>query len=100
MLKNKYQRMNKKEKHELLNEFKKTKDGKDKLARLNRIFIYGALAFLYSIYILIDNRLNSNSVFMYIFGVIVCVTSLVFIFAHFKLKSTTLNKYAIKGKKK
>lgn len=100
MLKNKYQRMNKKEKQELLNKFKQTQEGKNKLARLNRILIYGILAFLYSLYILIDNKLNNNSVFMYIFGAIVLVTSLVFIFAHFKLKVTTLNKYAIKGKKK
>lgn len=99
MLKNKYQRMSKKEKKQIKKEYTATVLGKKQMNRITRILIYGILCFLYSVYITFDNIKKGSSILVYIFAGIVLVASVIFIYNYFNLKINCLNNYALNNKR-
>ncbi len=96
MLKNKYQRMTKEEKKELRTKFFNTDEGKLFKKRITRVLIFGVIAFIYSIYLFIDNYTTINSIWIYTIAITVFIASIIFIIGYFKVSNKTYNNYAIK----
>lgn len=97
MLKTKYERMKKSEKQKLVQEYKKTKKGKEMMNRLLRLNVIGALLVLYAIYYFISNFLNLKWTDYFISIPILCIGCF-FIIMSYRLRKKVLNNFAIKKK--
>lgn len=98
-MKTKYQRMNKFEKKQLIEEYKKTLKGKESLSRLNRIMIIGLIGLIYGIgetlYSYIKDEIKISD---YLTIIPLLIASFIFIIMSFNLRKKELNKFAIKRK--
>ncbi len=98
-MKTKYQRMNKEEKKNLIEEYKKTTKGKESLSRLNRIMIIGLIGLIYGIgealYSYIKDEIKISD---YLTIIPLLIASFIFIIMSFNLRKKELNKFAIKRK--
>lgn len=91
----KYLTLDKEEINKLKIKFYNTKEGKIIKNRLDRLFVYGILGILFSIYLFISEPTTSHI----LVGVILLIVSLVYLGASFKLRHKELNNYYIKTKK-
>ena len=94
-MKNKYQRMSKEEKKNLIIEYKKTEKGKYLMEKLRNLLIIGILSYIYSFYLII----TAENVWDYIAASSLLLAGCVFIVASLKLRIKKLNKFAIKKNK-
>ena len=94
-MKNKYQRMSKEEKKNLIIEYKKTEKGKYLMEKLRNLLIIGILSYIYSFYLII----TAENVWNYIAASSLLLAGCVFIVASLKLRIKNLNKFAIKKNK-
>ncbi len=96
-MKNKYQRLNKKEKKELLAEYKKTSLGKSSWLRLVRLNITGIVGIIYSLSNLIYDYVKNNlGLIDYLILIPLYLISLFFILMAHRIKVKNLNEYALK----
>lgn len=93
-MKNKYQRMSKEEKKELINEYKKTEKGKYLLGKLRNVLICGVLSYIYAVYLII----TAENIWSYIGAGGLLIAGCIFIVGSIKLRGKNLNKFAIKKK--
>ena len=93
-MKTKYQRMSKEEKKQLLNDYKKTDNGKYILSKLRNVLICGLLLYAYSIYLVI----TSKEVWNYIYAGGLFAFGCFFIFMSIRLKIKNLTKFAVRKK--
>jgi hypothetical protein len=93
-MKNKYQRMTKKEKKELIAEYKKTEKGNYLLKKLNNVIIIGVISYFYAIFLII----TADNIWNYISAAGLLIAGCIFIIASLKLRIKNLNKFAIKKK--
>lgn len=97
MVKNKFERMSKMEKKDLILAYKNTQKGKAILQRLRRIFCIGIIGLLYSVYLFISKFNDWNfSDYMLMIPLLLC--SFFFILMSFKLRKQNLNHFAISKK--
>ena len=97
MLKTKYERMKKSEKQKLVQEYKKTKKGKEMMNRFLRLNIIGGLLIIYSIYYLVSNFLNLKWT-DYFISIPILFIGCFFIIMSYRLRKKVLNNFAIKKK--
>lgn len=97
-MKNKYQRMSREEKKELISKFKTDQKRKVELDRLYRILFFGIVLILFGIYSIFELVFITYNVFNLIFMIVSLIAGLFFIIAHYKLKVKTLNTFSIKTK--
>lgn len=88
----KYNTLSKEEKRDLKKKFKNTEEGKVILARLNRLFIYGILGILFSIYLFI----SESSITYILVGSVLLIVSLIYFISSFVLRKKELNNFLIK----
>ena len=98
-MKNKYQRMNKEEKKELIGDYKKTEFGKNYLFRLKRLLIIGIVGIAFAILEFLVAYFNKDDIWDYISSGLLLIISIVFIIGSIRLKGKQLNKYALKRTK-
>ncbi|MCI9279694.1 MAG: hypothetical protein HFJ02_02705 [Bacilli bacterium] len=98
-MKTKYQRMNKEEKKNLIEEYKKTTKGKEMLSRLNRILAIGLIGLIYGVglalYLYSKDGIKIND---YLTIIPLLIASFIFIIMSLNLRKKELNKFAIKRK--
>ncbi len=98
-MKTKYQRMNKEEKKNLIEEYKKTTKGKEVLSRLNRILAIGLIGLIYGVglalYLYSKDGIKIND---YLTIIPLLIASFIFIIMSLNLRKKELNKFAIKRK--
>lgn len=96
-MKTKYQRMNKEEKKNLIEEYKKTTKGKEMLSRLNRILAIGLIGLIYGVglalYLYSKDGIKIND---YLTIIPLLIASFIFIIMSLNLRKKELNKFAIK----
>lgn len=92
MLRLKYYSLNKEEKYKLKEEFYQTDFGKHIKSRLNRLLLIGFIGILFSTYLFI-NPANKWDI---VTGIILTLTSLLFIIGSYKVRIDKLNKFLIK----
>ncbi len=97
MIKTKYARMNREEKKELINSYKKTESGKIMMNRLFRLNIIGSLLIIYALYFYIKSFNNLKWTDFFVI-VPLAISGLFFIIMSLKLKRKVLNNFAIKKK--
>jgi len=93
-VKNKYQRMSKDEKKELIKEYKATEKGAYIMNKLRNVLICGILSYIYAVYLII----TAENIWNYIGAGGLLIAGCVFIVGSIKLCGKNLNKYAIKKK--
>ena len=96
MYKLKYYSLTKEEKQDLKEKFYQTDFGSSMRARLNRLFIIGIMAFMFSIFIFVTN----NNIWEIVMGVMLLIASFIFIIGSFKIRVKKLNDYLVKNAKK
>lgn len=99
MIKNKYQRLNKKERKEAREKFYATEFGQEQKARFNRILLVSVLLFIYGIYLLIETIIKANSIWGYVSATTMFIFALVFAIGRHKVIIKNVNDYLIKKKK-
>ena len=95
MLKLKYYTLNKEEKKNIKNEFYETEFGLNIKKRLDRVFIIGILGILFSLYLIIFPTSKLDT----IMGILLIISSFVFIFGEHKVRIEKINNYLVKKKK-
>lgn len=98
LMKNKYQRLNKKEKEQIKKEFYNTELGKTLNIRLTRLLFTGLIGILFSLYIIANDYKNKISWMTWFLSIPLLIFSLIFIFMSFKLRIKNLNDYVINKK--
>jgi hypothetical protein len=96
-MKTKYDRMNKKQKKNLLIKYKKTDKGSMMMQRLLRLNIIGIAGILFSIYLFIDS-FDDLSWLDYLSIIPLFIASLIFLIMSYVLRKKVLNQFAIKNK--
>ena len=99
MLKNKFQRLEKKEKKKAIENYYKTDVGKANKSRFLRLLIIGIACFLYSTYLIVDAIVNDGNIWYYIMAGFVIAFGLVFLIGRHKIMVKSVNNYLIKNKK-
>lgn len=95
-MKNKYQRMTKEEKKEIIGKYRKTEKGKYLMAKLKNVMICGIISYVYAIYLIID----AKNIWSYIGALGVFIFGCVFIVSSIRLRNKNLNKFAINENEK
>ncbi len=96
-MKNKYERLTKEEKQDILNKYKNTSNGKEQLSKLTRVNVIGILCILYAIFILITEYQKLNS-WLITLIIIMFIVGIIFLILSLKIKKKSLNKYLINKK--
>lgn len=96
MYKLKYYYLKKEEKQKLKEDFYKTEFGKNIKNRLNRLFITGILALIFSIYLFISYQTKWDIVT----AIILVIAAFTFIWGSFKVRIDKLNNFLVKQNKK
>jgi len=100
-MKNKYQRMTKKEKKDIQNKYYQTESGKTMKNRLNRLIITGIMGIAFGLFLIYSNiTKDGNLLWQYMMAGILIIFSIIFIIGSIKIRIDVLNKYAIKNSKK
>ena len=94
-LKLKYELLSKDEKNNLKEDFYNTEQGKKIKTRLNRVFIYGIIGILFSIYLFFSEKIIAFKVL----AVGLLVVSIIFIISSFKIRINKLNEFLVSNKK-
>ena len=93
-MKNKYQRMTKEEKKQLIKEYKSTEKGAYLMSKLKNVLVCGILSYIYAVYLII----TAENIWSYIGAGGLLIAGCVFIVGSIKLRGKNLNQYAIKKK--
>ncbi len=99
-MENKLSLMTKEEIKELKEKYYATEYGRINKNRLIRLLIFGIFCVLYSIFLVIDNAINANDPWSYMFSGLVLIAGIVFIGGNIVLKRNALFEYAKKTTKK
>jgi len=97
-MKNKYQRLNKKERKKVRDDFFKTDTGIYIKKKLNTSLVCAFLCLLLGIYNLYDAFKNNLTIFDKVYSVTVILFGLLFILMYYKVRSKKVNEYLIKTK--
>ena len=96
-MKNKYQRMSKTEKKDLIINFRKTDEGKAIFKRLTRLMVIGFFGIGYSLFCLIFEYFNDGlDIFEILLYIPLYFVSIFFVVMAYKLRVKNLNDFAIK----
>ena len=99
MLKNKYQRMTKEEKKKIRTEYYNTPTGKQNKNRFIRVIIISIFCLIYSIYMGIENYMDSKITVLYVYYSGVLITGIILLISCIRIRGRILNDYALKKKK-
>jgi len=91
----KYYNLKKEEKYIIKDKFYQTEFGKETKNRLNRLLLTGILGILFSIYLFLFQK----NVWEIIIGIILIITSTIFIIGSYKIRIKKINDYLVKNSK-
>ena len=100
MIKNKYQRLNKKERKDARLKYYETELGKVNKGRFTRLLWFGILSFIYSGVLILDTIINKHSPWNYSLAGVMFIFGLIFIIGRKKIIIRNVNEYLIKKSKK
>lgn len=96
-----YQTLNKEEKEKIKNIYKEEYKNSDLRVRLVRLIIYAMIGYITSIILIIEAFMDkSNIILNVIIAITLTIASTIFLIGSIILKQKTLNKIALKNKKK